>query len=120
MYIQKVPVISKKTFGKKINFFFAILKIADEKSRIRIRNKMSRIRNTAFFYDGGPCLGLQKTCCMGTPASFMASPTSLACRLPITVRGQSRANPSGPARRSGTLATKHRKCLGYVNLITII
>ena len=55
-----------------------------------------------------PSLGLQKTWCMATPASRMASPTSLAWRLPTTVSGQSRANPSGPARRSGTLAIRHR------------
>jgi hypothetical protein len=44
MYLQKIR--SKKTLEKKL-FFVVILQIIDEKSRIRIPNKMSRIRYTA-------------------------------------------------------------------------
>jgi hypothetical protein len=47
MYLQNV--ISRKTWRKK-NIFVGFLKVKDENSRIRIRirTKMSRIRNTDF------------------------------------------------------------------------
>jgi hypothetical protein len=41
MYLQKV-------ISKKYNFLVEVLKVTDENSRIRIRTKISWIRNTAF------------------------------------------------------------------------
>ena len=51
---------------------------------------------------------------MERPDSFMASPTSLAWRLPTTVRGQSRVKPSGPPRLLGTLGGMLRSFLWYL------
>ena len=51
---------------------------------------------------------------MAIPDSFMASPTSLAWRLPTTVRGQSLVNPSGPPRLLGTLGGMLRSFLWYL------
>ena len=56
-------------------------------------------------------LGLQNTWWMVTPASLMASPTILAWVCPITVRGQSLLNPSGPPDRCGTLLGMFRSFL---------
>ena len=51
---------------------------------------------------------------MEIPDSFMASPTSLAWRLPTTVSGQSLVKPSGPARLAGTLGGMLRSFLWYL------
>ena len=56
-------------------------------------------------------LGEQKTWWTLIPASRIASPTILACRLPTTVSGQSRRNPSGPSRLAGTEAGMLRSFL---------
>ncbi len=47
-----INIISKTNSENKILFFVGILKITDEKSRIRMRIKMSRTRNTALVDQG--------------------------------------------------------------------